>query len=129
MALRFAFPPIGSWRDSQVQELTPDPHGSQTVPPDMVLKASNNGGGRSDSPPPSEGSHPDSEGNSSTASVSQGSEPDSMAALVRSYRQAGFSKEAAAIAGEARQSSSRRMYSTGIRKFYRWCKRHKVAPH
>ena len=52
-----------------------------------------------------------------------------LAAFIRSYTQAGLSKKAAAIAGEARRSSTRRTYNTRIRKYYRWCKRHKVAPH
>ena len=121
--------PSGPGETLQVQELPPDSHSPQMAPPDVVHKISDNGSRRSNSPSPSEGSHPDSRGNSPTMSDSQDSEPDSMATFVRSYTQAGLSKEAAAIAGEARQSSTRCTYNTSIRKYYRWCKRHKVAPH
>ena len=113
----------------QVQEHQPDSPSPQMAPPDVVHKTSDYDSRRINSPSPSEGSHPDSRGNSSATSDSQDSEPDSMATFVRSYTQAGLSKEAAAIAGEARRSSTRRTYNTRIRKYYRWCKRHKVAQH
>ena len=121
--------PSGPGETLQVQELPPDSHSPQMAPPDVVHKTSDNDSRRSNSPSPSEGSHPDSRGNSPTTSDSQNSEPVSTATFVRSYTQAGLSKEAAAIAGEARRPSTRRTYNTRIRKYYRWCKRHKVAPH
>ena len=121
--------PSGPGETLQVQELPLDSHSPQMAPPDVVHKTSDNGSRRSNSPSPLEGSHPDSRGNSPTTSDSQDSEPDSMTTFVRSYTQVGLSKEAAAIAGEARRSSTRRTYNTRIQKYYRWCKQHKVAPH
>ena len=99
--------PSGPGETLQVQELPPDSHSPQMAPPDVVHKTTDNDSRRGNSPSPSEGSHPDSRGNSPTMSDSQDSEPDSMATFVRSYTQAGLSKEAAAIAGEARRSSTR----------------------
>ena len=40
-----------------------------------------------------------------------------------------FQRKPAAICGEARRPSTRRTYNTHLRKYYRWCKRHKVALH
>ena len=121
--------PSGPGETLQGEELPTNPDRTQVAPSDVVHKASDNGSRGSNSPPASEGSHPDSGGISSTASDSQDSEPDSMATFVRSYTQAGLSKEAAAIAGKSRRPSTRRSYNTRLRKYYRWCKRHKVAPH
>ena len=121
--------PSGPGEALQVKELPTNPDHAQMASPDMVHKASDNGSRRSDSSSPPERSHPDPRGRSSTSSDSQDSEPDSMATFVKSYTQAGLSREAATIAGEARRPSTRRTYNTRLRKYYRWCRRNQVAPH
>ena len=78
---------------------------------------------------PLQGPHLDRRWSPSSSPDSSGAESDCMANFIRSYKEAGLSSEAAAIAGEVRRPSTRRTYNTRIRKYFKWCRRAAVNPH
>ena len=115
-----------SWRRSPSRATYPDHSqvASSAVVPEISFSPGRRGGSSS-SP---QGPHLDRRRSPSSSS---GAESDCMVNFIRSYTKAGLSREAAAIAGEARRpsTSTRRTYNTHIRKYSKWCRRVAVNPH
>lgn len=80
-------------------------------------------------PPDEEGPDMDPGQDRSSNNEDQNPEPDCMATFIRSYRAAGLSQEAAALAAKARRPSTRKTYNCRIKKFTGWCKDRKINPY
>jgi len=55
-------------------------------------------------------------------------QPDCLATLIRTYRAAGLSEQAASLAAAARRDSTRKTYNSRLRKYFGWCTRQQVDP-
>ncbi|XP_033634203.1 uncharacterized protein LOC117295606 [Asterias rubens] len=59
---------------------------------------------------------------------SGGSSPDVLGAVTRSLRSAGLSQRAATIAAQSRRASTRKVYNSRLRHFFKWCGRESLHP-
>ena len=64
----------------------------------------------------------------SSSPSSGGSAPDLLGTVTRSLRAAGLSERAAAVAAQSRRPSTRRVYDSRLRHFFKWGRRRSVHP-
>ena len=121
--------PQSAGEDRRLQVMRHDPDSSKVASAAVVPETPLSPSRRSDSPSDPQGSHPDRRRSPSPSSDSSSAESDCMANFIKSYTEAGFTSEAAAIAGEARRPSTRRTYNTCIRKYFKWGRQAAINPH
>ena len=108
-----------------------DPSGRPSVASSILVPPINKSTGSGTSTPPIEkGSfdHPINQ-RESPVDVHTDSALDSMDHLLRSFKEAGLSKEAADLASASRRDSTRRSYNSRLVRYNKWCGNREINPH
>ena len=108
-------------------ELQDSPNSTILAPTTMVLK-NNPTLGSSASNSSEKSGHPASTPLGSSPPGARGSSPDVLGAVTQSLRAAGLSQRAAYIAACSRRASTRKVYKSRLRHFYKWCRNRSLHP-